>query len=357
MAKKVVIVGGGVSGVATAYYLALKGITATLIDAVGIAPAASGKAGGFLALDWNDNGPMGPLARASFALHEDLAGTLPSNIDYRRLTCEAVAAVGGAKQKKLAAVEWADLGIVGSHAMGNENTIAQVHPKKLTEALWSEAARAGSELLVGTVEGVETARDAATGQQRATGVRLADGRVESADTVVLALGPWSPAWFGPLGLAPMHGVKYHSVVMESARVLSQAVFFQGLGDPEVYPRPDRTVYVTGFPDEPAHVTERPGAVEVRVDVTRRLAESMSKVSSELAGAPVVLEQACHLPCSPDGAPVIGSVPRVDGAYVATGGGCWGILCGPATGLCMAELIVDGRATSVDLSPYDPARFG
>ena len=95
-AKQVVIVGGGISGVATAFYLAKKGQRSLLIDPVGIAPAASGKAGGFLALDWNDGAPMGPLARKSFALHEELAAEFgASAIDYRRLTCEAVAAEGG----------------------------------------------------------------------------------------------------------------------------------------------------------------------------------------------------------------------------------------------------------------------
>ena len=139
-------------------------------------------------------------------------------------------------------------------------------------------------------------------------------------------------------------------------MLSQAVFFQGLGDPEVYPRPDSTVYVTGFPDAPSYVAERPGAVEVRADVTERLVGVMGKVSTELANAPVRTRQACHLPCSPDGTPVIGRLPNVDGAFVATGAGCWGILCGPATGLALAELIVDGHASAVDLSPFDPARF-
>ena len=44
-----------------------------------------------------------------------------------------------------------------------------------------------------------------------------------------------------------------------------------------------------------------------------------------------------------------------GAYVATGHGPWGMLNAPATGLALAELIVDGRAQSVDLVPFDPAR--
>ena len=111
-----------------------------------------------------------------------------------------------------------------------------------------------------------------------------------------------------------------------------------------------------FPDSPVVVTERPGEVEVRSDVTERLTSTVRALSSEFVGAPVTVEQACHLPICGDGAPVIGSVPDVAGAYVATGNSCWGILCGPATGLGIAELLVDGRATSVDLAAYDPRRF-
>jgi glycine/D-amino acid oxidase-like deaminating enzyme len=41
--------------------------------------------------------------------------------------------------------------------------------------------------------------------------------------------------------------------------------------------------------------------------------------------------------------------------VVTGHSCWGILNAPASGLAMAELIVDGQARSVDLRPFDPQR--
>ena len=53
--------------------------------------------------------------------------------------------------------------------------------------------------------------------------------------------------------------------------------------------------------------------------------------------------------------MIGRVPGLGGAYVATGHGPWGMLNAPATGLALAELIVDGAA-SLDLSPFDPARL-
>jgi glycine/D-amino acid oxidase-like deaminating enzyme len=57
----------------------------------------------------------------------------------------------------------------------------------------------------------------------------------------------------------------------------------------------------------------------------------------------------------DGLPLLGQVPEVAGAYIATGHSCWGILNAPASGLAMAELIVDGQAHSVDLTSFSPQR--
>jgi glycine/D-amino acid oxidase-like deaminating enzyme len=58
----------------------------------------------------------------------------------------------------------------------------------------------------------------------------------------------------------------------------------------------------------------------------------------------------------DGVPLIGPVPGLAGAYVATGHSVWGMLNAPATGEAMAELLVDGAARSVDLSPFDAGRL-
>lgn len=64
-ACRVVICGGGIIGAATAYYLSQQGVGATVVEREALAAAASGKAGGFLALDWNDSSPVGPLARCA----------------------------------------------------------------------------------------------------------------------------------------------------------------------------------------------------------------------------------------------------------------------------------------------------
>ncbi|MGO4203042.1 NAD(P)/FAD-dependent oxidoreductase [Rhodococcus sp. TAF43] len=59
------------------------------------------------------------------------------------------------------------------------------------------------------------------------------------------------------------------------------------------------------------------------------------------------------PCTPDGLPVIGATrsPRV---FAAGGHGMWGITLGPATGRLLAETITTGR-TATELAPFDPLR--
>jgi len=130
-----------------------------------------------------------------------------------------------------------------------------------------------------------------------------------------------------------------------------AVFFTGHGDPEVYPRPDGDAYITGFPDPATVVTEAPGEEEVRPEVVRRLIDATKRTSSELGGVPPHTRQACYLPTTSDGLPVIGEVPGAPGVIVASGHGCWGILNGPATGEAVAEMLAEGKAKSLDLSLF------
>jgi glycine/D-amino acid oxidase-like deaminating enzyme len=94
-------------------------------------------------------------------------------------------------------------------------------------------------------------------------------------------------------------------------------------------------------------------VTVSDDACAVLARAAGRVSTTLAAAPVTRRQACYRPVTDDGLPLIGHVPGLAGAYVATGHGPWGMLNAPATGLALAELIVDGTASVVDLRGFDP----
>ncbi|KAL2552031.1 FAD-dependent oxidoreductase family protein [Forsythia ovata] len=105
------------------------------------------------------------------------------------------------------------------------------------------------------------------------------------------------------------------------------------------------------PDDPEQVAPVPESIQV----LKRVASTVSSHFVE-GEATVKAEQACFLPCTDDSVPVIGEVPGVKGCYVATGHSCWGILNGPGTGAAVAELVLDGNSSIVDLSQFSPARF-
>src|SRR5437588_394559 len=263
--RHVLVCGAGVVGASIAYFLARRGVAVTVVERSGVACAASGKSGGFLALDWCDGSPLGPLARASFALHAQLAKELGTDYGYRRMDPFMMAA-------------------------------------------------------------------------RETG-----------------------ALAGRVMLPRIYGLKGYSVTLAAPEVPAHALFVDyrtadGRAlEPEIFPRPEGEVYVCGMAD-PAPLPDSPELVEVNDDSCAVLARAAGRVSTALAQARIVRRQACYRPVTDDGLPLIGRVPGVRGAYVATGHGPWGILNAPATGLALAELVAEGEASSVDLRAFDPARL-
>jgi len=353
-----VICGAGVIGAAIAYYLSRRGITVVLVERTGVACAASGKSGGFIAADWCQGQPQAALARLSFALHAELAETLP-DIGYRRLETLSVACSEQRDVSRFARAprpDWLSEACAVGGAIGDTQTTAQIHPQRFTRALVDAALAQGATLRTGAVDGLALSRDGSV----AHGVTLA-GEVLQADAVVVAMGPWSNLFRDVLGLPPVGGLKGYSVVLEPREpVPAQALFvdYESAGgdrpSPELVPRPDGTVWLCGLPSSDP-LPEDPGAVSVAPGAAATLQRIAGNLSPALSGARLLTAQACYRPICADAMPLIGAAPAVEGAYVATGHNCWGMLNAPATGLAMSELLLDGVASSVDLAPLDPGR--
>lgn len=354
--RTAIVCGAGVVGASVAYFLARCGVAVTVVERSGVACAASGKSGGFLALDWCDGSPLEPLARASFALHTDLAGELGSDYGYRRLYTFMVAArerdamPGG---HRVAPPAWVDGAGVVTARLGSVDTTAQVHPARFTAALMAGAERHGGRLRIGIVQELVHRGGIARG------VRV-DGEVLDADATVLAMGPWTGHVAGPL-LPRISGLKGESVTLTAPDTPPHALFVDYRTvkgshlEPEIVPRPDGEVYVCGMAD-PAPLPASPDEVRVNEEACAVLARAAGRVATSLAAAPIARRQACYRPVVADGLPIIGPVPGVAGAFVATGHGPWGMLNGPATGRALAELITEGAARSVDLAAFDPGRL-
>ncbi len=77
----------------------------------------AGKAGGFLALDWQDGGATGPLGRLSFKLHQELADSLGQDIGYRRVQTLSAAAAPTKKGHYQANPLLSELTQCGTHSL------------------------------------------------------------------------------------------------------------------------------------------------------------------------------------------------------------------------------------------------
>ena len=221
----------------------------------------------------------------------------------------------------------------------------QVDPRELHAALGVAAERAGARRVRG--------RAAVLADERVRGVRLEDGSVIAADTVVVAAGAWSGAIAGiPAEVAaPVRPVKGQTIRLRLPGTLRlQHVVRASVQGSPVYvvPRADGRIVVGASAEEAGFdLTARAGAVY-------ELLRDAQTVLPELGEA--VFEEVCTglRPGSPDNAPIIGAA-GLPGLVYATGHYRNGILLTPVTADAIADLLADGHLPDA-LVPFGSARF-
>lgn len=179
-------------------------------------------------------------------------------------------------------------------------------------------------------------------------------------TLIATAGPWTSQVLSQLKIPTAHSPGFpisnlpgHSVILRpSSHVDSTAVFStlrrlpyprgNATGSPEIFPRPDGTVYVAGENDAeemPLDPNEVDGLVSS--SIADRLVRSCDHLSPALKGAEVEKVQLCYRPTTPNGAPTIEKLKLAGGekVFVAAGHGPWGITLGPGTGMRVAETVL------------------
>ncbi|MBI2887472.1 MAG: FAD-dependent oxidoreductase [Chloroflexi bacterium] len=364
---EVVIVGGGIVGLATAYFLAKEGVRSVVIERDAVGSHASGFAFGNLSPMGGVGipGPLYPLAQEGMRLHRELAAALPAEtgIDtaYRpRPALDLVfteeeqrfeqGRLGWRQQQPGYQVRWLEPAearaveprvseqILG--AVSIEGT-AEVDPYRFVLALAQGAEKLGATIRHGTVRGLLQEGG------RIRGVRLEHEEM-ACGRVVIAMGPWSgeaSAWLGlPVEVRPLKG--------QILRLRAPGPPVQcsvGWSHHYASTKPDGLLWA-GTTEEEAGFDENP-TQEGRETVMGALLKMMPA----LAEAQLVRQTACLRPLSRDWLPVLGAVPDRHGVYVATGAGRKGILVGPAMGRATADLILRG-GTELAIEPLGVGRF-
>lgn len=334
--------------------------------------------------------PTKELTQRSYDLHIE-HGKLFKDTLYRSMDCWSVSVHPKSGKKKLDAenLSWVDSACVSglSHLSGEEAT-AQVHPLLYTQAIFTEATSRGAVFVQAEAKGFLPATDSqpprlvlsatstlptelanlsSSYAPENSGIELGNDSqnhfVISADLFVVCLGCWSDTLLSHLlkGQEVMSAICASSIVLQPSGPVPNVALFtdwfcpgeDSTYDPEVYPRPDGTLYICARADVVSIPKGGPSSVIPQTEVTDRILQYAAQLSPLLESCPILATQACLLPTTDDDTPIIGELlPQV---YVATGHSCWGILNAPATGEVIAQLIHEGR-TDLDISAMDPKRF-
>ena len=170
-----------------------------------------------------------------------------------------------------------------------------------------------------------------------------------ADALVLACGSWAPQLARRLGmrLPVQPGKGYHLDVERPPAAPAMPVV---LIEERIFVTPiDDFLRLAGTMEFSGfNLRQRPARIDM-------LASGASRYLPGVRQAPE-RSRWCHLrPMTPDGLPIIGRVPHIKNVWIATGHGMLGVTQGPITGKLVADSIVAGK-TSIDLHPLRPERF-
>jgi glycine/D-amino acid oxidase-like deaminating enzyme len=367
----VIVVGGGVNGASTAFHLASRGVkNVLLLERRHLGAGATGKSGALVRMHYT-NEPESKLAFESLKIFRDFRNVVGGDCGFEAIGFlqivpkgyEAALARNVAHQRGLGintevvtADRLTDLlpgcrtDDVGAAAWEPDSGFAD--PNATTFAFAEAARRLGA-----TVQtGCEVTR-ILTERGRVVGVETAAGRVD-APTVVLVPGAWAGPLLAPLGLE--FGLVPHRIQITIFRwpagfTSRHCVVIDAIHQSWLRPEGTATTLIgvelgTGHAD--------PNSFDEGVDP-----DFVATCRRALAGRLPIMSEATMrggwagmIMMSADGRPIIDQIPSVAGLYCMLGDSGTSFKTSPAIGKCLAEWIVDGKPSTVDLTPFRSTRF-
>lgn len=224
-----------------------------------------------------------------------------------------------------------------------------VDPYSATMGYAQAARRSGVTILEGVaVEGLQVDSGALRG------VQTTDGPIAT-ERLIIAAGPHTADLVATIGVAiPIQPFRRMSFVTEEFRQVPATVPMTIDFSTSLYFHPEGDGFLFGManPDEPAGFNR-----VVDQDWMVRTVEELCRRAPVFEEARVRRGWAGWYDITPDDNPALGQVEECEGLFVAAGFSGHGFMQGPAVGQCLAELITTGASQAVDISDFDPSRFG
>jgi sarcosine oxidase, subunit beta len=364
----VVIIGGGVIGASIAYHLASRGLTDVLVvERSALGSGSTGRSAGGVRQQFSTevNCRMSMLSVEKLLRFEQETGWDPSfhqvgylflltrpddwalfqrNAEMQRELGLPVSVLGSTEAAKKVPP------LVVDDVLGATFCPTDGHADPTQVCLgYAAAARA---------RGVEVASGVTV-----TGIGVEDGRVAAVETdtgrvatplVVDAAGPWAAQIAALAGLdLPIRPYRRQLYFIERfPQVPDEAPMVVDFAT-SMYFRREGPGLLLGMTDR-----SEPSSFNMNTDdeFLAMLIDNAVRRLPPIADANLASGWAGLYDVTPDANPILGPVPEVDGFLVAAGFSGHGFMHSPATGQLMAEIIVDGAATTIDVAPFRLDRF-
>ena len=361
----VMVIGGGIVGLATAYYLAKRGRRVAVLERSTFGFEASGRTAAGVRQQGRDLREL-PLAMASVALWADLDDELQDQTYYRRsgnifiaVSADEMAKFQAATEQERSAglyVEMLDrdrlkhmVPSLSDRCLGGKHcpSDGMAEPWAVIRALVAAITRHGGRLYPNT-----EALDFVVQGDRVVSV-LTDTIEFRPEVTVNAAGPWAALLATRVGVTlPIR--PFPAQLIETEQVELRCDGFLVFPGEAVYCRPTISGCIHFGPISvltPRDVMKSPSQLSPVAQVRTKIASLIPA----LGGVHIRRAWMGLLDVTPDTLPIIGPVPGLSNYIVAAGFSGHGFGLGPGVGSALSALIVDGRP-SIPLQAFSLSRF-
>jgi sarcosine oxidase subunit beta len=373
-AVSVAVVGGGVMGASVAYHLAVRGMRDVVVldRSAGPGLGSTGAAtGGFRAQFATPiNVRLSLLAREKLRRFEEEVGADPGYAPAGYLWLarnEAERDALALAQRVQQAEGLVEAVVIGPDEIGRLSPAVRldgviggafcptdgfIRPRKVHEGYLAAAARHG----VRVDWGVEVTGIGRGADGRIVHVETSRGRIP-AGSVVNAAGAWAAAVAAYAGVAlPVTPLRRQAAATTVCDLLPESTpmtIFVGDGF-HFRVRDGRVLLLQptpGIADRPFDATVDPAWIDAVVRIAQERVPVLRRASIDPAACWAGLYE-----MSPDKHAILGPAPDCPNLYLMNGSSGHGVMHAPALGQLLAEIILDGAASTLDVSALRPSRF-
>ena len=359
-AMKVVVVGGGVTGLSSAWWLARSGVSVTVLDRFIIGWEASGRNGGGAS---HYQSPLFEEEQRMWPQMDELLG-YPTEHQQERIilavserqleTYHYIAAMNNQMGYRVDLLDarqaQAAVPLAGDNCVGGIHYRFGGHanPQRTVQAYaWAIQDLGGRIVQHSPVTGFDTQGASVVA------VESASGR-HQCDAVVIAAGPQTGTLMAKLGVhVPLAAARAEMIVTEPAPRMPLG----GVDGNGLYGRQTLrgNLAYGGGPHEWMEVGEAGPVSRPTSPLTRNLARRLAELLPRAAQLNVIRSWAGVIENTPDGRPVIDRMRDPENAVVATMSGV-GFGLSPASGHAVRDLILEGHCTFTDIAKLGLSRF-